>query len=198
MAKSKNQLTKLTDFPINTENPFLRDSVEEIEKHIVRKWRNSSSTDKRAVLVATNPETGEILGHTTFMRQVDVDEEKFTKLFLAQFEAFFDLTQAGIRVFGYVMTCLRPKQDVIWFDRDDCMKYTNYSITSIYRGLTELINAGIIARSKSDTLYYINPLIAWNGDRVTFVHDYRKKNPKTTDKNQLSMKFDEFNEEEDQ
>jgi len=187
MAKNKKALTKLTDFPVNTENPFLRDSVEEIEKHIVKKWKNASSTDKRAVLTACNPDTGEILGHTTFMRQIEVDEEQFTKLFLAQFEAFFDLTQAGIRVFGYVMKCMRPRQDVIWFDKDDCMDYTKYSLTTIYRGLTELVNAGIIARSKSDTLYYINPLIAWNGDRVTFVHDYRKKKPKTEDENQLSL-----------
>lgn len=185
----------LRDFPTNTENPFLRDSVNEIEKHIVKKWRNASSTDKRAVLVATNPETGEILGHTTFMRQVDVDEEQFTKLFLAQFEAFFDLTKAGIRVFGYVMKCLRPRIDMIYFDKDECMQYTQYtSLDSIYRGITELIKAGILARSKSDSMYYINPLIVWNGDRVTFVHDYRKKKPKTEDDNQLSL-FEEMNAE---
>ena len=37
-----------------------------------------------------------------------VDEEQFTKLYLSNFAAFFDLSQAAIRVFGYFMTCMKP------------------------------------------------------------------------------------------
>ena len=145
----------------------------------------------KAVLQAVNPETGEILGNTTFVRQIEVDEQQFAKLYLSNFAAFFDLSQTSIRVFGYILTCLRPAQDMIYFDIDDCMQYTKYtSKSTIYRGLTELIKAEIIARGKSDYKYYINPMICFNGNRISFVRTYvRKHKPTENDPNQLTIDF---------
>ena len=101
---------KLTDFPANVENPFLKQAVQEVDKHIVHKWRNTAGSDQKAISLVIDPESGEVMGQTTFMRQIQVDEDQFTKLYLTQFRAFFDLTQAGIRVFGYIMTCMKPRK----------------------------------------------------------------------------------------
>lgn len=185
---------KLTDFPANVENPFLKQAVQEVDKHIVHKWRNTAGSDQKAISLVIDPESGEVMGQTTFMRQIQVDEDQFTKLYLTQFRAFFDLTQAGIRVFGYIMTCMKPRKDMIYFDLQECLAYTKYnSKTMVYRGLAELVNGGIIARGKNDNVYFINPLIIWNGDRARFVTEYVKKSKKKKkqleDKNQLTIDF---------
>ena len=184
---------RLSLFPQNTKNPFLKQAILEVDRHIVHKWKNTAGSDQKAISLVIDPDSGEIVGQTTFMRQIEVDEDKFTKLYLTQFQAFFDLTTAGIRVFGYVMTCMKPKNDMIYFDRDECMEYTKYkSVESVYRGLTELLMAGIIARAKNDNFYFINPLIIWNGDRARFVTEYVKKSKKKKqleDKNQLTIDF---------
>ena len=184
---------RLSSFPQNTKNPFLKQAILEVDRHIVHKWKNTAGSDQKAISLVIDPDSGEIVGQTTFMRQIEVDEDKFTKLYLTQFQAFFDLTTAGIRVFGYVMTCMKPKNDMIYFDRDECMEYTKYkSVESVYRGLTELLMAGIIARAKNDNFYFINPLIIWNGDRARFVTEYVKKSKKKKqleDKNQLTIDF---------
>lgn len=162
------------DFPLNDINPFLKDTVEEVNRNVVKKWKNNSGTSRNAILTAINTD-GEPIGQTTFVQQVQVDEKRFTKLYLDNFQAFFNLSQAGIRVFGYIMQCMKPSNDTVAFDVQECMEYTQYkSKATIYKGLAELLSSRILARSKSDWKYFINPLIMWNGDRVTFVKSYVK------------------------
>jgi hypothetical protein len=96
---------KLTDFQKNEENPFMKQAIEGIENHVVKKYKSNSGGDKRAVVALADTETGEVF-KTSFIRQIEVDEEQFTKLYLSNFAAFFDLSQAAIRVFGYFMTCM--------------------------------------------------------------------------------------------
>lgn len=193
MAQKTKQLVKVTDFPQNHENPFLPKAIPEMKGHFTRALVNAAGADQKAVLNAFDPSTGEVLGNTTFVRRKIVDDDKFTKLYLAQFEAFFDLSQAGIRVFGYFMTCMKPSRDMVVFDKEACMAYTHYtSSSSIYRGIAELLNCSIIARGWTDGIFFVNPLIVWNGNRVTFVTQYEKKSKskQIEDKNQLSMDFD--------
>lgn len=168
-------------------NPFIEKAIEEINGHVVKKYRTASRTDKKAILQAVNSDTGEILGHTSFIRQIEVDEEKFTKVYLSQFSSFFDLSKQAIRVFGYIMTQMIPKKDMFYFLMRDCIEYTGYkSKKSIYQGLAQLVDQEIIARGPSDTFYFINPLVAFNGDRVTYAKTYVKKK-KEDDPNQLDI-----------
>ena len=120
MAQKTKQLVKVTDFPQNHENPFLPKAIPEMKGHFTRALVNAAGADQKAVLNAFDPSTGEVLGNTTFVRRKIVDDDKFTKLYLAQFEAFFDLSQAGIRVFGYFMTCMKPSRDMVVFDKEAC------------------------------------------------------------------------------
>ena len=123
-----------------------------------------------------------------FLRQIEVDEEQFTKVYLSQFESFWDLSKNAIRVFGYIMTKLKPKNDKIEFRISECMAYTKYSSKKpIYEGLAGLINSKIIARGYNEYTYFINPLVAFNGDRVSYVKTYVKKKEKTKDKDQLEL-----------
>lgn len=188
----KKEESKVSQYQKNDENPFLNQALEVIDKNIVKKYKNSTKTDQKATLLAYDPNTSEVLGYTRFVRQIEVDEEQFAKLYLSNFAAFFDLSQASIRVFGYILSCLKPKQDMIVFLMDKCKDYTKYETTKpIYKGLAELLQAEIIARGPADNLWFINPMIVFNGDRVTFAKTYvrKKKATKIEDKSQLKLDF---------
>jgi hypothetical protein len=62
---------------------------------------------------------------------------------------------------------MKPKNDMIIFDRRKCLEYTQYkSDKAIYKGLAELVQSEIIARGPNEYNWFINPLIVFNGDRV--------------------------------
>jgi hypothetical protein len=183
------KVKKITDFEKNIENPFLKEAVEQIQSGIVKKYKNSSGTTQSAILQAIDKE-GNVMGHTSFVKQIEVDEEQFTKIYLSQFSAFFSLTTQSIRVFGYIMTKLIPKQDYFFFDLEECLQYAKYkSPQSVYNGLSDLISSEIIARGKKDYIYYINPMVFFNGDRVTFAKTYVKKQSgkNSIDPNQVNL-----------
>lgn len=168
--------TKVTDFPTNTENPFLKQVVEEVQGHIIKRSQMSTGATRKAILQAVDPETGESVGYTSFVRQIEVDDDKFTKVYASNLQAFFNLSKTGVRVLAYVFTCMHISRDTILFDIDEAMKYTGYKAhRSVYDGLAELLKAEIIARGKKDNIYYINPMIIFNGNRINFIRQYVKK-----------------------
>lgn len=170
--------TRLSSFEKNEANPFMEQVIEEVEKHVIKKYKSNTGSDKRGIVVACDTDTGEVF-KTSFIRQMEVDEQQFAKLYLSNFPAFFDLSTAAIRVFGYILTCMKPKNDMILFFLEECLKYTKYkSKESVYKGLAELVKAEIIARGPADNLWFINPLVFFNGDRIAFTKIYVKKKSK--------------------
>lgn len=185
MRMKQNNITKFSDFQKNEENPFLKQALEEVNKSVVKKYRSATGTDRKAVLQAIDPNTGELLGHTSFIRQIEVDEEQFTKFYLSNFKAFYGLSEKAMRIFGYIQTKLIPNKDEFTLIVEDCLKKTGYKTKrSAYAALTELIKAEIIARGKVDTLFFINPMIVFNGNRVTFVKTFVKKMENESSKKQ--------------
>lgn len=170
-------IKKFSDFPNNKENPFMQEAIVQIEKSIVRKCRSSTGTSRSAVLHAIDPSTGEFKGHTAFIRQIEVDEQEFIKFYLKEFKAFCGLSEKAMRIFNFILKQLKPNSDEFMFLINDCIDEVGYkSKTSIYNALTELIQADVIAKGKTDTLYFINPNMIFNGNRVTFARSYIKKN----------------------
>lgn len=135
-----------------------------------------ANKDEGAILKAFDEKTGEVVGQTAFFREKTVDQEQFTKFYLSGFKAFFDLRPATIKVFGYILNLLKPNSDEFLFNYKDCMEVTKYSSVTIFKALAELCKAEIIARGWNDVLYYINPMVVFNGDRVTFATTYINKN----------------------
>lgn len=52
-------MKNLTEFEKNTENPFLKQAVEQVQNSIVKKYKTASNTDQKAVLKAFDENTGE-------------------------------------------------------------------------------------------------------------------------------------------
>lgn len=132
--------------------------------------------DEAAVLKAMDDKTGEVLGNTAFFRNKTVDEDQFAKVFFAGFRAFYELSKSTIRVFLFISKQLRPNNDEFLFFIEDCAEDTQLAHSTIYKAIGELCKANIIARGRSDEQYYINPMVVFNGDRVTFATTYIRKN----------------------
>lgn len=184
----------ISSLPKHETNPFIEKALINVEEKKVTKKRFVKGT--RGIEQAIVNRDGEVTGETAFLQYVEVDEEKFAKLYISQFASFFDLTKPAIRVFGYILTQLIPNKDYIYIELGGAMKYTGYkNKNSIIEGLTALCRVGIIARSDMHLRYFINPLVVFNGNRVTFAKTYvkrrTKKNKKEEDKNQMILPFSE-------
>ena len=180
---------KLQEYSRNFESPFMKESYPEINSNIVKKYRSSTNTEEKAILKAVD-DNGEVLGHTSFVRQIEVDEDKFAKVYLSQFSAFFELKQPAIKVFGYILHQLVPRSDIINFFIQDCLTYSGYKTKkSIYDGLAGLVENNIIARGPSESVYFLNPMVAFNGDRITFAKSYvkKKKQKEVNNPNQTNL-----------
>lgn len=184
------KMNKITKAPIFEENPFLESTLQRIERNTVHKRRFVKGSKGIENMIVNSD--GEITGHSAFVQFIEVEEDRFTKLYLSQFSSFWELTKPAIRVFGYIMENLLPKKDFVYFDLDEAMKHTEYSNQkSVYDGLAKLVELGIIARSPNHMKYFINPLMFFNGDRVTFAKTYVKKRKEHKDNpNQLIIPFE--------
>jgi hypothetical protein len=157
---------KLTQ-PLNRENPFLEDTVQHIEKGTKTLLFGQKNPD----LIVDNE--GSVKGHSLFARKMTVDKAKFMKIFMTGLSNWFDLSKAGIKMFAYVANQVEPNRDTFMFDLENCKKFTGYAgKNSIFSGLAELVDNHFIARGPNPFVYYINPTIFFNGDRLTFVEQY--------------------------
>lgn len=113
----------------------------------------------------------------------EVDKEEFIKLYTSQIKAYFDLTKTAYKVF---FIFLRIYQDSIGKDHFylSCKKAMSLaekidhfilSESIFYRGIKELIEKRIIAKTNEKNWYFINPAIVFNGDRARFVSEIIKK-----------------------
>lgn len=186
---------KVTEHPAYETNPFVEEALAGIQKQTVRKTRVIRPDDglaKQVQQIVVNTD-GEATGYGAFMQYIEVDEDKFAKVYLSQFAAFWELSKPAIRVFGYILSTLNPGQDRLTFKMDKALTYTKYSHRNhVLTGISNLVECGIIARTPYDYEYFINPLVFFNGNRVTFAKTYIKKK-KETDKAQLAL-FDSFEE----
>jgi hypothetical protein len=184
---------KLTDFPSNKENPFLDQTVAELKVSIKRQTirpRKGSGGENNLLVVDS---LGEQHASAVFVREIEVDEGQFTKLYREGLPAISGLSTRGTKVFGYICHQLEPGKTTIHFMLSQCMEFTGYkSRANVLSGLGELLAAEIIARSTESSLYFINPIVMFNGNRLTFAKTYIKKKLSAKDSNQLVLGFTTF------
>jgi hypothetical protein len=133
---------------------------------------------------------------TNIVQKKEVDTEEFIKLFTAQIKFYFDLTKTAYKVFFIV---LRIYQQSIGGDRIYLTCKTAQNIAEsidgfrlstpiYYRGIDELIEKQIIAKSDQKYNYFINPAVIFNGDRARFVKEVirQKEEIKNNDSNEHS------------
>jgi hypothetical protein len=172
---------KLTQFPSNSENPFLLELLSSVKKG-TKKILAGKANDTVLLDVAT----GELKGHNVLMIEYPIDKTKFTKLYEDGIRVIYGLSKTALRVFSYIAKSIQPDKDFIYFDTADCAKEVGFKAAiSVTQGLSELIENKFIARTEKTYKYYINPNMFFNGDRLTIIKTYKKdtstSEPKTTE-----------------
>jgi hypothetical protein len=164
---------KLREAERYTKNPFLKDDVLSLDTG--KKMIIAGSTKN----VIVNTDTGETEGVVMMHKYREVDREQFVKIFVKEVDALFDLSKAGLKVFGYVLNAMRVNTDEIYLSISKLMEYCGYrQKNQVYKGLSELMANKIIAMSKDQNIWFVNPTVVFNGDRVAFVKEYRVKDYK--------------------
>lgn len=158
---------KLTDFEKNDTSPFAQQTLMKLGECVVAKPVKSTNTDESAVARVIDG-NGALLGESAFFTTKAMDGETYTKVFNGKFSAFFGLKPSAMKVFNYIMGQLKPNRDDFILFVSDCSTATGLGVASVYRALGELCAAEIIARGRFEEQFFINPVVAFNGSRVTF------------------------------
>ena len=116
------------------ENPFVEKAIRDIK--IVQKTQVVRPQNQNEIQLIVNSGSGEVQGHTAFMRYVEVDEEQFAKVYLSQFAAFWELTKPAIEflaISSHGLSLSRIISISIW--------RTVWSILAIHTGITSLLDS---------------------------------------------------------
>jgi len=139
-------------------------------------------------------ETGEIVAPIAgFWQAQEVDDAKFVKLYINGVMAFTGTTNAGRRVFEVLF---REVQKNIGKDRvylsfttlDESVKMSQATFT---RGMRELIDQGFVAPTEAIAWYWLNLDFMFNGDRLAFIQEYRKKGGSFEDPRQQTLALED-------
>lgn len=113
------------------------------------------------------------------------DKDEFVKLYTKNMKLFFDLKPSTQKVLMAVLNSVQksPGSDKIylnWFNVEDYSKENeiNISRASFHNAMKELLQKKFIAESEDPNMYWINPHLFFNGDRMIFIREYRKNNQK--------------------
>lgn len=157
--------------PTHKENPFLTGSVVEV-KGRRKRYTVTSSRDHRVV-----DADGRIVAAVNHSILKIVDDTQFVKVFADGIKRIYDLKSPGSKVFKYLFEEVQKNKDTdrIYLYFMDAMEEP-HSIpkTTFFKGLAELLERGFVAKSANPNIYFLNPLIIWNGDRFRFIEEYRR------------------------
>jgi hypothetical protein len=182
---------RVTDFEKFEENPFAAALVQDMAVRNKRQYLRSENGNKSMVVVHDDSQTP--LAHANFYEVQEVDETQFVKVFANFFSAQQGLTKTGREVLIYLMTLLRPKSDKVRVRIDEAITFLNYkSRKSYFIGIANLLEKDVIARTKYDDEYFINPLIMFNGDRIGYAKVFVKKKSEAAKRLQNDAQLDIF------
>jgi hypothetical protein len=162
------------------ENPFMME--------VQSKTRRIMNARGDMMLISNE---GEIVSKVAgFWQAEEVDSTKFVKLFVRGVQALKELSGSGTKVFEVLYLRMQENigRDQIYmaFSAVD-QAVTPMSNPTYDRGMRELIEKSFIAATPMQGVYWINPSFIWNGDRLAFVKEYRKKSMETLKKDIKEM-----------
>lgn len=157
-------------------NPFI---FEDTNKAVL-KLEIPTKTKKKIIgsseLGVVNVHTGEVEGGNFLWKNVVVDEEKFSKIYLTEISALYNLSKTGFRALSYILSKLEVNKDLVYVYLPEMQDYCNWKVRkTCNQGLKELVSSKIIAPSLQPGFWFINPHIVFNGNRLTLVSNYTKK-----------------------
>ena len=156
------------------ENPFWEPTEVKVGKKFIR------------VAGGTHVSEGGAVEHSGIHIVQEVDKEEFVKLYTKNMRAFFDLKPSTQKVLQAVLHQVQqnPNLDAIylpWFEVQDFSKRHEFKISkaAFHNSINEMLEKGFMAEAEAPSKYWINPHLFFNGDRMTYIKEYRIKNTNT-------------------
>ena len=161
------------DVEIFRENPF----IEKLADMRTRKKRVTVKSGKAVMDV----DTGEIEDVAEIVAVQQIDSAQFVKVYSSGLRDWFNLKPAALRLAQCLIheVAKTPNADKIFLNAEhvgvvlDELKVKGMSRPTYNKGMTELLKKGFVAETPAQNLYWINPSLLWNGDRIRFVKEYR-------------------------
>jgi hypothetical protein len=163
-----NTYNKIKGYTANKQNPFIGETMTHIE--VGNKIIMATHKD-HDLLIDSN---GDVKGHTILAVKRKVDKAQFMKVYYEAFRSLYNLSKSALRTFGFIAEIVKdtPNKDTFMIDFELCKITTGYSRKTINSALAELIGYKFIARGPNPYIYYLNPTIFFNGDRLTLLETY--------------------------
>lgn len=128
---------------------------------------------------------GESVKHSGVHIVTEVDKDEFIKLYTKNMRLFFDLRPTTQKVLQVILDAVQkaPNTDCIylhWFTVEEYMDSSGTSISkaSFHNAMKELLEKKFVAEATDPHKFWINPHLFFNGDRMTFVREYRLRQEK--------------------
>jgi hypothetical protein len=161
--------------PLYKTNPFLNSITLEMTEKRLTVARGTKVVD----------DSGEEIAETTIAQIHLVDNDEFVKLYTRNMSAFFELTKPGNKMLGVLCRAIQKsaigKDEVLLTYKESKEIYhelsngDDLSESTFSRGIGNLIENEFIAESpRAPSIYYINPNLLFNGNRVRFITEFRK------------------------
>lgn len=143
--------------------------------------RSKKRTVVKGGKMVVDRETGEVEETAELVTCHEVDSEQFVKLYTKDLKTLFSLTASAMRLLQLVLNQIQQSigKDTILLNVPIMEKYFTeldvkpMSKPTFYRCLGEMIDKAFIApTTDSRDLFFINPNLFFNGDRVRLVKEY--------------------------
>lgn len=167
------------------ENPFITSGVFRVP------MKTKSETLETAGPLAVVSQDGEALQVAEIRRRKVVDSDRFVKLFVQHLDAFFDLKPGTIRLMTALIDELSQHRyingDTIYLNYGKIVEYFERRNVkppakgTFFNAMGEMVEKGFVAPSIDTNLWFINPAIFFNGDRIKFVTELQRKRVSKTD-----------------
>ena len=173
--KTTRKLPRLRELEYSpNSNPLVETREIAIKKRYVRTGRAEE---------LMNTETGEVSRVVAHHQVMEKDDAEFVKVFAAGIKAMYDLNRTAARVFQLVLEKYEQEPMaggyadslyLVWFDGGLSGQAIGMSEATFNRGLRELVEKGFLY-PRLPGVYWTNPNLFFKGDRVAFIHEYRRK-----------------------
>lgn len=102
-----------------------------------------------------------------------VDREEFTKVFRGYIPYIAKLSRTAQGVLWYVMDNLPQDKGYVVIDNSSVMEYCSFKTRkSVRDGVIELLEKNILTKSTVHKKFWVNPLVMFNGNRITYAKEY--------------------------
>ena len=162
------------------ENPFVTEG-----RFSIPMRHKSEVVETAGPLQIIASETGEVMDVAEIRKRKVVDTERFVKLFVGQLHAFFDLKPGTVKLLTALIDELSQARymngDTIYLNYNRVQEYFEKRRTkppakaTFFSAMAEMTEKGFVAPSVDTNLWFVNPAIFFNGDRVRFVTELRRK-----------------------